>query len=49
MLEDVQIAIVRTYFKERVVRTTPFIDHLFNEVVTVVKLKTDWAFLFLLS
>jgi hypothetical protein len=39
--EDIQIAIIRTHFEKRTVRTVPLIEYFFDEVVAIAKLKTD--------
>jgi len=36
-----QIAIVRAHFEERGSLTVPLIEHLFDEVAALAKLKTD--------
>ncbi len=38
-----QIAIIRAHFEERGILTVPLIEHLFDEVAALVKLKTDWS------
>lgn len=41
-LQDVDVSIVRTDLEERVIRTVPPIEHLFNEMRPFAQHEPDW-------
>src|SRR6516164_135979 len=44
MPEDVEIAVIRPYLEEHVIRTIPLVQNLFHEEVTVLKPKPNGPF-----
>jgi hypothetical protein len=47
--QDVEVAVVGTYFKEQIVRAKPLVDDFFDNTRLFPDLKTNWAFIGLAS